>query len=254
MTQFLSVEPLAAQRDDAATIRGNPSMETDAISGVVGPQQEVGADMAEPMPHSPSSAAQEKRGADAPTYYRTQQEVDAAFGKRLEAERRKWETRHRAELDALREELETAAQTAKPLDTSSQPIGAGKPDAAEEAAPPSSHGRDEAVALIRRMYEPAFDFGEFAQANPAIAQEVESGKLELMSAYRDVHDSAIRSLAEAAAIERIRSRNSALPDVLRAGGAQSTARIDYANMPSIQWHSMRASYEAEMRRGRRVKP
>ena len=64
----------------------------------------------------------------------------------------------------------------------------------------------------------------------------------------------VRRQAEAEATERIRSRNSELPDVLRSGGAVGAVTPDYANMPSEQFNKMRRDYDAQMRLGKRVRP
>jgi hypothetical protein len=129
---------------------------------------------------------------------------------------------------------------------------------AEDPAPDGQPGEDPLEARLRleaediRQVFPQFDLKIFLETGGA-ADALAAGK-SLWSVFAAAYAVRLQSQAEQAALERIRSRNSNVPDVLRHGGAAGAVVPDYANMPSEQFGKMRKAYEAEMRMGRKVKP
>ncbi len=107
-------------------------------------------------------------------------------------------------------------------------------------------------ADIQRVF-PGFDLESFLASDEGVRDALLQGR-SLWSVFAGVYGSMVRQQAEAEALERVRSRNDAVPDVLRAGGAAGAAAPDYANMPSDQFNRLRKQYEEQIRMGKTVRP
>ncbi len=107
-------------------------------------------------------------------------------------------------------------------------------------------------ADIQRVF-PGFDLESFLASDEAVRDALLQGR-SLWSVFASVYGSMVRQQAEAEALERVRSRNDAVPDVLRAGGAAGAAAPDYAGMPSDQFNRLRKQYEEQIRMGKKIKP
>jgi hypothetical protein len=195
-------------------------------------------------------AAKKKAGAE--LYYKSQKEVDAAFGRRLEAERRKWGKQQPAAAPVQPQ----AAQ--EPIESSATQPGGSLDPAQDAAAQPDQGFARIALKLlaeeedIKQVY-PQFDLESFLGLGEGVQGALLSGK-SLWSVFSSVYGETLRRQAEQAALERIRDRNAGIPDVLRGGGAAGSVSPDYANMPTEQFQKLRKAYEAEMRMGKKVKP
>ncbi len=107
-------------------------------------------------------------------------------------------------------------------------------------------------ADIQRVF-PGFDLESFLASDEVVRDALLQGR-SLWSVFASVYGGIVRQQAEAEALERVRSRNDAVPDVLRAGGAAGAAAPDYAGMPSDQFNRLRKQYEEQIRMGKRIKP
>jgi hypothetical protein len=200
---------------------------------------------------TPQDDAAKKDAGEEP-YYKSQKEVDAAFGRRLEAERRKWRKQPPAAAQAQPQAAPEAAVPAANL-----PAEELEPVQDAAAQPDQTFSRIALKLLaeeedIRQVF-PQFDLEKFLGLGEGVQGALLSGK-SLWSVFSSIYGETIRRQAEETALERIRDRNAGLPDVLRGGGAAGSVAPDYANMPSEQFQKLRKAYEAEMRMGKRVKP
>lgn len=221
-----------------------------------------------------------------PAYYRSQKEVDAAFARRLAAARRKWSQEAGQPAMQLQQGgapmmggpamAEPAMQKVAPVQQRpDNPAGsmaevlpqqspmadglAGAPITADPNVIGQADGLNRMAlkllaeeADIQQVF-PGFDLESFLASDEAVRDALLQGR-SLWSVFAGVYGGMVRQQAEAEALERVRSRNDAVPDVLRAGGAAGAAAPDYAGMPSDQFNRLRKQYEEQIRMGKRIKP
>lgn len=176
-------------------------------------------------------------------YYRSQKEVDAAFKKRLEREKQRWER------DRDREAAEEAEMKMQEL------LKEGA-DAAQDTANAGEKGWDEEpfLAGIQKDEEaitaenPEFDLADEMEKSPVFALMLAQG-LPLKRVYDFFHSDAaegrLKRSVEQEIISRIRARNSRPTPIGNSGGEvkRDISRMSDAEILEI---------DARVRRGERV--
>lgn len=172
-------------------------------------------------------------------YYKSQQEVDRAFGRRLASERRRWER----ELEE-RHRTESLHDTANDEDMDS-PVRQGKED--------TGSGDLAAQGNALAQEYPEFDLMEEIRENPAFARMVTCG-MPVSDAYEIAgqqklleRELSIRRDERRRVLEEIESRSVSLPPVDRTAGLSSPA-LDVTRMSEAELTRL----AERVRRGERV--
>ena len=190
--------------------------------------------------------AQQLSQEEAKGFYRSQQEVDRAFKKRLEAEKKRWEREYLGGKDAEPQEKELTGEVL-PDAAAEQENGEDMPLEAEEEAA-FLQAIYEGEQQVRRM-DPQFDLAEEMQKNPMFALMLAQG-MEVKRCYDFFHPQVsqgmLKKAVEEEVIQRIRRRN-ARPQALEAANATGVHR-DISKMSDEEILSI----DARIKKGERV--
>ena len=256
-----SVRMPGAPQDDAADYEHLNFPEQNAAEAGRKMEQPSSADRAR-KPDSDECAAP-------PQFYRSQREVDAAFSKRLTAERRRWERQKAGspftgggEPSAQRNDeqlhLQNGGQVAElggaglPQDGSlaeSSQEGQSAEAAQGELSTLMARLADE-EGKMRRIY-PDFSAAAYLQANPDGAIKLlEQPLWEVALPWVLAQE---RETARAETLDRVRDRLHHAPDPLRSAGSPGSPAPDYSAMSSEQFGRIRKGFEEQMRVGKKVR-
>ncbi len=196
-------------------------------------------------------------------YYRSQKEVDAAFKKRLEREKQRWERDTAAEAETkLQELLQEGADAAQ--DTASVQEETNLQDSTNAQETMDAQGREDAgeggwdedafLAAIRKDEEviaaddPDFDLAGEMEKNPAFALMLAQG-LPLKRVYDFFHGDTVegrmKQEMEQEIVARIRARNNRPAPIGSSGGE---AKRDISRMSDAEILEI----DARVRRGERI--
>jgi hypothetical protein len=173
-------------------------------------------------------------------YYKSQQEVDRAFGRRLASERRRWE-RELEERRRAESSYDTASKRGEDIDPAQQGI--------DDTSPGDLAAQGKALA----QEYPEFDLMEEIRENPAFARMVAYG-IPVSDAYEIAgqerlaeRELSIRRDERRRVLEEIESRSVSMPPVDRTAGLSSPA-LDVTRMSEAELTRL----AERVRRGERV--
>lgn len=180
----------------------------------------------------------EQKNEQPADYYRSQQEVDRAFAKRLEAERQKWERE---------------AAAAKPDADDREETGDGEaPDAGELSLNEQRRFLTEVIRAEEeiRKEDPYFDLGEELKRNPMFALMIANGydaKRVYEFFYPIRHRGNLKKAVEREIMDRIRLRNTRPQTMGTANAAMSVRDISKLSDDEIR------QIDARIKKGERVR-
>lgn len=171
--------------------------------------------------NTPDDMAADSKGQETSQpdgFYRSQQEVDAAFAKRIAAERQKWEEGRATAGDDIPD------AEGGPADEAVQP-GAWQPGLSYAEEAEFLRGVQAGEMHIRKQ-DPGFDIALEMEHNPLFALMIAQGE-DVKRVYDFFHpqesESRLRRSVEQEIIQRLRMRNNR-PDALRSANAGKVSR------------------------------
>jgi hypothetical protein len=227
-----------------------------------------------------------KDGKPAEPAPQSQKDIDAALGKRMEAERKKWEKAHAEDL-ALAQRVRAANPGKTAQELSEQFVaeqaaalgispelsklldekglfgnGTQKP---KEMADFTDEEKDEAADRIGGQadeivkLDPNFDLAAFVEQHPEKLAALTRGDISLMGLYLEQNYTTLLKAArdegyaagQDATVENIKNRNNQVPNP-QSPSAPASQSTDYSKMPKKVWDEQQKVIKEAMARGERV--